>query len=491
MLAEAHEYGYHNDPKIENTVELVEKQMLIQKKSLLFNECISKKVRVTDDILKKAMNRLDTKFELEYIIFVTKEDMKLLLGSDTVLKNSKEFNNAVEKSKKYPDVYHIKISWDWLSAKFVDLRDDIYHLEQGEISHPLYGFDGIIIFCVNSKIRNEVNKSENENSKKYIHNRLKFIEEQKLAARFDKKLYNAAKININNEAAENIWELIRLADKKHVFDPLIFKDYKDKIIVSYKVDSSIINISVSEFVEYYNNRMIKKAISTKGLLYYYLRDIAWEDHAVNYAYELGLNKDEEFVIERKLYKNRLIIKSLIKDRMKNELNITEDELQKRYEIDKERFNRGVYSKMSILYFSSLKNALSGRKYLNENHSKKLDKITLNNAELNGLIKVEFNKKLHHESKELPDHVIDRIFQVGDNTILPPTKLNDSTYTVIIKEGKIGNRYIPYYSVKEILKNKLYNNKFKKAKSLLYEMLCKKYKVETHLKALAIGPTVNP
>ena len=485
LLAEAYTAGFQNDKDIDETVETVAKQMLIQNRGILYEKCIKERVNISQDVMEKAMKRGNTKFELEYLLFVTNKDMKQVIGYQTVLTDPEEFQKAVKICEKHPDISHNTISWDWFSTQFIDLREDIYSLEQNDVSHPLYGIDGLVIFRVNKKTKNKINNSDNQINYKA----LTFIEEARLSAAFDKRLHQSAKININDKIAEKVWKLIP-PQEIPTLDSLLFEDLKNETIMSYKINSSNIDISVGKFIKYYNDRMIKRLISSKSLLYYYLRDMAWEAHAMKYAHELGLDQEKKFVIEKRLYKNKLVIHALIEERMKNDLNIAEDELRKYYEMNKERFNKGVYSTISILYFSTLKDAITGRKFLQKNSLKKLDKITLDNAGLNGLKKAELNKKIHHKSNQFPEKTIDRIFSAGNNTILPLSKLNDSEYIVIIKEDRTGNRYTPYSSAKKILRSELYNKKFSGAKFKLYSALSEKYEIKTSLKGLGFGTHMN-
>ena len=394
LLAEARKCGYQNDPNIDKTVDRMVRLMLFQERGILFERCIAQKVNVTHAMVKRAMNRRDKKFELEFLFFVSHRDLVESLGRDTLFSNYREFQKAIEKCKSNPDILHKNTSWSWMSSKFISLRDIIYRLEKGDITKPLYSFYGISIIYVKDIIINQKREKRDENYKTYIERVLTHIEEQKSAYQFDIRIFKKASVDVKEDVADKLWDIIRL-DKISEFDIARFKGCADDVILSYKINSNIIHVSVRDFMDYFNNLAPIRRLSTKSIFYYYLREVAWEAHALQHVDRLGICHEKDFVINKQLYRNSLIVDALIEDKIGE---ITEDEIKERYNRDNQRFNLGEYAIVSLLHFSSRQHALRGWRFCDEHMLTRLDSTTLKQADLPGLVSTEFGMKLHYRSE---------------------------------------------------------------------------------------------
>jgi|GEM_PF-2692462 len=476
LLAEAHTYGYQNDPEIERKVERVARTILFQNEGILYERCVAQKVRVTPEIRKQAMDRMNTNFELEYLRFISHWDMVETLGGDTVFSESGAFQAAVERCQSHPDIVHNQTPWNWLSMAFIDHREDIYKMEAGETSSPLHSTDGILIIHVHSKTTENKNAPAIRDIEQYLDNIVKRVEEQKLAGELDEQIFKKAKINIKEDVADKFWETIG-SEKISEFDSTRFAKYAEKVIMSYENDSTIINVTIGDFINYYNSLVMRDVLSTKAVFYYYLREIGWEAHALKWADGLGLRQEKDFVIKRKLYKNRLVVDAFLRAKVGE---ISEDEIKVRYDRDIQRFNVGEYAKVSLLYFSSMVHAIKGAQFLETNRSAKLDSAALKQADLSGLVHAELGVELHYKSEKFNQEIMKQIFEQRDNSVGPPYALNESKFLVFRKEGRRGTRIKPYSDVSKWLREIVFYEKYVAIKAELASSLRDKYKIECRL-----------
>ncbi len=96
-----------------------------------------------------------------------------------------------------------------MSTKFIDIRSDIFILEQGQTSKPIHSITRIFIFHIHRKYTIKRKSGTEEKRKAMIERRLRRYEDKRLANAFDKRTYKAAKIDINDEIADKFWKLIQ------------------------------------------------------------------------------------------------------------------------------------------------------------------------------------------------------------------------------------------------------------------------------------------
>ncbi len=110
-----------------------------------------------------------------------------------------------------------------------------------------------------------------------------------------------------------------------------------------------------------------------------------------------------------------------------------------YEKDIHRFNIGEAVKVSVLYFNSFGNAVRGLEFLRNNSTVKLDKTTAGQGDLPGLKNVESNIIVRYGCEKFEPKVVEKIFEIGDELIPIPVRINSMLFAVIRREERLGMR----------------------------------------------------
>lgn len=472
LLAEAIENGIQKDKAIEEKVQKVSKQMILQNGGLLYERSISENINVTDSELDEAIELFKFEYQIEYIVFISVEAIERVLGNDTVISYDK-FNRLVNLSKHSPDLYYNKLKWNWISGTFIGARHQIYSLAEGDISSFIKTAQGIVLVRVNKKDR-ILEEHLKYYNKDRIRSLLTRLEGQIMAEKLDMKFYNMSKLKIDYETASKVWEILKNDEGTKIAEHSLYALLNHQI-VNYESDSGKISVTVKDFINYYNALMIKKEINTKQLLYYYLKEIPWEDQALKYAEDLGITKDKEFLIDQSYFRNKTIVDEFIRYKYKNQLQISENEIEKEYMKNKQNYNQGEYAIVTLFYFDSQQEAWKGSNELKNGKWLASDSIF---TQIQGLKKCQLHNKVHYEDKSLSDNIINKLFQIGDEKYLPPQKLGND-FVVARKEGIEGERLIPLKEVYSYIKNKIFAQRYTNLKDNLIDSLKYKYNIKTN------------
>lgn len=471
LLAAALETGVQNDKTIEEKVQNVSKQMILQKGGLLYQKSILQNIDITNKELDEAIKYLGFEYQIECIVFISEDAMGKVLADDSIISNDK-FYQLVELSNYNTDISYQVLKWNWISGSFIGAREKICVLNEGQISLPIKTVQGVVLVRVNQK-----NKIPDEYLKLYNKDKLYKIliqaEEQVLAEKLDTKLYNMSNLKINSEVADQLWNILKNYNVTRIEEDIAWNILNENII-TYECNSSKINVTVKEFIAYYNNLMIKKIISSKQLLYYYLKEIPWETQALKYAEDLGLTNDKYFLIEEKYFRDKTIVDEFIRRKYKKQLLVSEEDVKMQYTKDIQTYNRGEYAIVSLFYFESQKTAWDGYNEFRKINWPATDSVL---KKFTGLKKWQLNQKIHYKDNVLRQDISEKIFQIGEEYI-PPQKVGNN-YLIILKKGIEGERFIPLAELGMHVKNEIFAKRYTTYRDNLIDSLKVKYNLRVN------------
>jgi hypothetical protein len=154
--------------------------------------------------------------------------------------------------------------------------------------------------------------------------------------------------------------------------------------------------------------------------------------------------------------------------LKNKLIINEDEITKRYTIDKNKYVRPTNVVVSILYFDNQPNAVKAMFEINKNLIDS-DRFT----QLTGLQGIECNKDITYNSSGFSDKVMTRLMQLESKNVSLPFEVNRK-YLLFLKKYDYGQRIMQLTEVRDIVKQELTNEKLHNMKQQLLVNLKKIY-----------------
>ncbi|MFC1550952.1 hypothetical protein ACFL6P_00165 [Candidatus Latescibacterota bacterium] len=476
FIADAKNNGYYENPEIIKEVNAVSRFMMTQDRGDLYNEIIGKKILVTDEDVIEAHHRRHKEYEIEFIFF-----SEIDIANDYAINESsyvtiEKFNELKELSKNKKSITFGKKTIRWPFSSFVLHNDYIYMLKENEISRPLIIENGLYLLQIKRIIPYEPRPFDKE--KVSLRRALEITKEMKL-----KHLYkNNILKNSNHKTNEAIINLLikHLDFSKNIFF-LNSEDYKallPEILMSYNLDNKFVEISVGEFIEFYNTLAVRSSINNKSDLISYAHDMIYEYCAYSDAVKHGLHKRPKFILDKKDYKNNVVYDRYILNELLSKITIRQEEIQNSYNNQIDTFKEATHVNLSMLAFDYMY-------YLNpilKKHSKvpaENNKLFINLPDTTkGLLEKRIRFSIPYDSEEFPQNIMNLLFESDDNTFIPSRRI-DGRFLLFFKHNESGKRVKSFEEVKKELTIKLRRSKLELLKMKRLEELKKKYLIENH------------
>ena len=474
FLADAFEKGYYNDPDIEKRVDIVAEQMLTEYHGYLYNELVLKNINITQQDLQDAYDKSAIQQTLAYIKFKDRQQFNKVMGSDTLINNDKFYDIADCKNNvSFEFVPEIELYWP--NSQWWEIRKDIFKLKKGEVSKPIYRDENIYIFYVKDiKTIPQKPYAKVENNLEKFLNR---INEIRLMKKFTDDIYHSSQLTINEKLCKDIYNLFEQQPEKHVFNIILFEPFLNKNVLSFKLGDDIVNTTLMSFVNYYHNRLIRKAIDSYEKFEFYLREYVFHHVALKMARDLGLDKNKLYKLDYNSHKNKVVLKEYLLKEFQNS-EISDTELKTYYNDNQDKYQEGTSAIFSFFLFNSRRNAQNGMEIIRHNIKQALN-TTLPDSLFEGLVLAEFNDSLHY-SKNHRYIENDIIFRLEKGKVSLPVPAKNNQYAVVLKVNQNGNRTLDFAQVKNEIREHLLNFKIDSLKNIRVSELREKYCIQNNI-----------
>lgn len=457
LLIEAYRKNYDENSELKAMVNRVARKIISQPGGLVYNSFILNRIQITDKMIEEIRSNLDRVIELEYIQFITCDDMKEYLNGRDSIDSISDFDFVVESSSKDKDVSHEKLQWNRTSIKFAGLRNLILSLGENNISRPIHNYGGVTVFKT-GKITRRTGKNNFGNIDISNNETVRKNEEEYLAYKFDMKIFEESDMKINIKNAKKFWSLLN-TNKDSFLEEKNYIDLLDADLMEYTIDSKRKKVTVKDYISFYNDLAMRSHLNEKRKFYYYLRDMAWEEHILKIAKDSGITREPVFLKEKSDYKNSILPTFYIRDRVKE---IAEVQLREYYDDHREKYNLGTHVMADLYYYSNYRDAGVALRHLRKNEQLKFN----NSPGRTGT----GQKVIFWEDTDWPEGLIKEIFDSKYRISKRPYKVNEGKFVIYIRKSRSGKRYLPFPEVKELIHNHLYNREFERMKSLLADSL---------------------
>jgi len=157
---EAEKAGLQNDPVFLHKIENVKRSAVRRE---LYRDVVQKKVKISEEDLKKAFNRMNEK---NIVRFVQSKDINRINLWHRLLNDGMPFDTLLNKiaGKKVSEKFN-RIEFTWGQAEPV-IEDAAHNLNKGEVSEILKVSNGYIILKLENRIKNVMLAEEKYQSKK-------------------------------------------------------------------------------------------------------------------------------------------------------------------------------------------------------------------------------------------------------------------------------------------------------------------------------------
>jgi hypothetical protein len=216
-------------------------------------------------------------------------------------------------------------------------------------------------------------------------------------------------------------------------------------------------------------------IDSKQNLIRVLNGYVEENYLFAEAENLGVTNDPKYLLDRKFFKNRLIVNEYLNDNFYKRINITDAETKKYYEEKKQEFTEGKVCEVSLFYFKDNNAALDNYTYINSqlsvgNFSTFSDTSIIKGLELYKTVKID------NQSNEFTKEIVRLIFDTKTNQLSIPIAYK-SNYLLFIKTKEEGKRIKTYDEALNEITNKIRTSKIDLLRKDKIRELRKKFSIE--------------
>lgn len=287
MLLIADAYDRHLVNKdIDNAVQVMSKYMISLPSSSFYLSKFGKEVVEQEAI--DAYKKREIKYEIDYFQFDTSEKLKEFLSVEG---NHAFTNQALKSTLK-------QITLIWPVSKFA--FEGVWDMKERQVSGPINSSSGHYLLKVRAITKNEQQAFDLEKDK--IEKTLKmyyqiianhsYVEELKRGITFDTSGINRLWIDYRTGL---------LKQGRH------FSEQNDKLL-TYWLDKHKRNVSLTDFLDYYNDLPIRRKLNTLQHLYDFLTSIVVAEQLYCEAEALGFTGQSDFVFRKNRFRNKLVFK---------------------------------------------------------------------------------------------------------------------------------------------------------------------------------------
>lgn len=477
ILANAWHQGYYQNKEINEFVENYARKILVQEHGLLYHELITKNISLDSLTIKQAYQKHSIQFKMDYIWLKNPKEMFNISIPKNRLMSSDSFDLMARKCQINKECCYDSCYFSWPSARFWEIQDQIFQLQIGEVSQPLYSHQGVFIVRITD--RKSLMPPPFDLIKDYLIERLHFIEEERQFQNYKNEINIKAKVQINQRLFDQIATTILAKDEGNPFvlDTLVVFEFLNETAFSYLSGSKRRKITVRDLLWYYNQQPMRKRIKDKWQFNDLPYQMVYEDYAFRHAAQLELDKTLRFKLDRKNFKNRVILNKIIDEKVQ----VTEDELYNEYKSRVNEFIKGEKVIVSIFIFNKFDNAKAIREILNKNKFEDFEQVFKDDSVREKVIIFEINKHIHYLSQELPKELIDICFMMEDRSTSALLPIPNEKILLIAKLREEGIRILPFHEVKSVLKNELMQKKREKTIQQMAIKLKDKFFIENLIK----------
>jgi hypothetical protein len=469
FAADAYEKGYYQDEMIENIVNDMACYMLTKKRGLVQQRLIKDEVNLDECDLPQLYERRRYNYYFDFIKFRNMDQLKKMLGDTLKIKTAKQFSSLMDSLKADPEILSKSVDgFPWPYALVWDICDEIYEMETGQISDFIQAKTGVYIVHLKKK-----ELTEQESYEKFKQEFPRFYELAKghwLINHNENRIIEKSKIQVNEDNFNILYNYISKMENKNQINRDSIKHILNEPILGYEIESRKVEKFILDFLNFYGRQVLKSAIESKEILKGYITRMVIEDYLLFEAERLELAKEEQFVLDRKNYKNSLVYRKY----EQNELGIdpvTENDIINEYQKQKGNFLEPINGVYTVLEFDDDKlayNALDELKKLVK--EKSIEQFKPN--ELSGLVYHVLNDTINYQSCEFPD-MIKRELQMSKSEIIGPEKIDD-TFKLFWRLKHLETGYKPIEEVYDYLYRSIQKRMHDRAKAKLLPGLKQKY-----------------
>jgi hypothetical protein len=415
-----------------------------------------------NDIVLKIGNVSITKYEFEknYRAFLTAD------RNNTISLNKKRewINTYVDKIYFLADAY----KKGYLKDKRIDT--DVERMAKHIITQPYGLYEEKTLFNDIKITEDEIeeicskrNQQINDGIRKNITDELMSKKKAELRQIHMEELKKKLNIAIDNNMVNKFINILQ-NDKQYTnnnrIDKTLFaKEYGT--LFNYNENGKQRQIRVNEFIDYFNNCILKYPLKDEKSIRFYIESMPVEELYYQNALKIGLDKEIKYKMDKRNYRNNVIYYYYEKECLTNKIQIADNELLDFYHGHINLFKDSNELKITSFYFNTADDAEKGRSILQKSTGGNFNNEINNLIKNYGLVDYKIGEKINNDKLFQINKIIDNL---NADDYSKPIEINGK-YLIIKKENTHGIQISPFPDVKDEIKEMIFEKKLSEIKAV--------------------------
>ncbi len=276
-----------------------------------------------------------------------------------------------------------------------------------------------------------------------------------------------AELEINHDLLEKVFKRIQedenYKQNNYEIDKSKFFDILEEFFFEYHSNKVKKKITLDDFIEFYNNVILRYPLQNKETIYSYIQDFLVTEANYKGAVDLGLNKDIKYLADKKNYTNDVVYYYYEQDEFFNKMEITDELLEATYNKNSDFFLVNEI-KTSLFYFQTIEDANGATSALGELSEKNIPGIVNKLTNEFNLIDYKIGKLIYQENaKSLEDlRIAETLGTMIDNQLSDPVRIGNK-FVLIKKHHYVDSRIRSYDEVKTEVREMVRSEKLQEMK----------------------------
>lgn len=468
FLADAFDNKFDTVATINKNLDIIACSMVGRVGGYLWNKVEEPKLVFSGSEIEKIYKKRDKVFFLEYLSFTDEKAMAMLLKNDTVIKTATDFNRLIDICRPNSSVIIKNGAFLYPFDELEPVKNIIFGLNQGDVTPLIHVNDKI--FAIHLLKTENTKQQPFTFEKDQIKRALREIKTTQLIDKKRIEIFNKANIIINEKLGDKVLKIIK--------NPQFFRDLckntSTDTLMRYTLENQPKYLLIKDFIYYYRNNPFLYFVEEKQMLRNTLFDFVEEQYLFIEAENLGVTKEKGYILDKKNYKNKLILQYYYQNKFYNSVNVSDDELQAYYNDNKQNFTGAKSCNVSVFTFNDRQSATNNLGYLYSKISTGKFKDISDTTNVKGLISYE-DIKIDKDNKIYPQELTRDIFNAPLNQLEGPIDYNNVSI-LFLKTKQEGKKIKSFEETKKEIMNKITTAKVDVLKKQKIKELKEKYSI---------------
>jgi hypothetical protein len=463
LIYDAYKKGYDTVGSINDQLIAVSDFMMVQKYGYLWKETVSP---VVDDFMlvtdEKAEKRKKL-FYFDYIIVKNPGSTNLKLKINSI----EDYNKLKSQSATNTNIQTGYTSLQWPFTLFYENSNELYAMQPGDISSPVRFFEDIYYFHLDHIEIVEVT----ENDRKNLSAQLQKIKEDEIDEKKTEEMLLNGNPVLNEKGINGLFLFCKQGNN--------FYEYlQNPELLTYQINEKQFTLDYKIFTSRYNLLPYKPVLKDSAQIVSEIYQYFYDDYLKNEALNLGLYSKDEFVLDKRNYKNKLLLNHYNNVHFIDSVKIDSTELREYYLNNISTYTIPEGFRLDIFYFNRAENAeqfLKELAFKTESQKEYMDKAVTKGTR--GFVDYKKEYVIDKNGNELPGYVITELELIPDFTLHEKVIDNNGQYLVVFKRKPVHNHVKKFDTVSKEIYHRLFKEKFNELRKTRVEELKKKYPLE--------------